>query len=80
MIQPAAGQPWQCPACSVWLAPHVNEHRCDPGGAVPAKTGGGGGAAGPSQLSTAIYTSPQYLGGATATSTTGTVYWLGSAA
>jgi transcriptional regulator with XRE-family HTH domain len=20
---------WQCPACLIWLAPHVDEHRCD---------------------------------------------------
>ncbi len=25
-----APAPWQCPACSAWIAPHVTEHRCDP--------------------------------------------------
>lgn len=55
--------PWQCPSCDTWLAPHISEHRCDPpSGAVPAVvtpitpsggtstsgTGGGGGSgAGP---------------------------------
>jgi hypothetical protein len=29
-------EPWQCPACKTWLAPHVSEHRCDPEGGVPA--------------------------------------------
>jgi hypothetical protein len=23
-------EPWKCPECSTWLAPHVSEHRCDP--------------------------------------------------
>ena len=23
-------QPWKCPDCSAWIAPHVSEHRCDP--------------------------------------------------
>lgn len=22
--------PWRCPACGVWNAPHVSNHRCDP--------------------------------------------------
>lgn len=26
--------PWQCPACSAWIAPHVTEHRCEPPGAM----------------------------------------------
>ena len=31
-------EPWQCPACKTWLAPHVSEHRCEPPeGAVGAK-------------------------------------------
>jgi len=30
-------EPWQCPACKTWLAPHVSEHRCDPEGGVGAK-------------------------------------------
>jgi len=29
-------EPWQCPACKTWLAPHVSEHRCDPEGGVGA--------------------------------------------
>jgi hypothetical protein len=29
-------EPWQCPACKTWIAPHVSEHRCDPEGGVPA--------------------------------------------
>ena len=52
--------PWQCPSCLTWLAPHIAEHRCDPPScAVPAvvtpitpsggtsTAGGGGGGAGP---------------------------------
>ena len=27
MTDPA---PWRCPECRTWIAPHVNEHRCDP--------------------------------------------------
>jgi hypothetical protein len=30
-------EPWQCPACKTWLAPHVSEHRCDPEDGVGAK-------------------------------------------
>jgi hypothetical protein len=30
-------EPWQCPACRTWLAPHVSEHRCEPGDGVGAK-------------------------------------------
>ncbi len=30
-------EPWQCPACFAWIAPHVTEHRCDGGGGVSAK-------------------------------------------
>jgi hypothetical protein len=43
--------PWQCPACSAWLAPHVSEHRCDPPDSgvtaapfTPSGTGGTSGA------------------------------------
>jgi hypothetical protein len=25
-----APAPWKCPDCSVWVAPHVSEHRCEP--------------------------------------------------
>jgi S1-C subfamily serine protease len=25
-------EPWRCPACLTWIAPHVPEHRCDPPG------------------------------------------------
>ena len=32
-----AREPWTCPQCGVILAPHVDEHRCDGGSAVPAK-------------------------------------------
>ena len=73
-------EPWKCPECGTWNAPDVKEHRCDPGGGVPAKvaTGGGGGSSHPS-LSNVVYTSPAYLGGATIT-TSGTTYSLGSAA
>jgi hypothetical protein len=28
--------PWQCPACSAWIAPHIPEHRCDPPAGVVA--------------------------------------------
>ena len=27
MTDPA---PWRCPECRTWIAPHVDEHRCDP--------------------------------------------------
>lgn len=27
MNEPA---PWQCPECRTWIAPHVDEHKCDP--------------------------------------------------
>jgi hypothetical protein len=41
-----ASEGWICPRCQLVLAPHVNEHRCDPPGPVPAVgtggTGGGG--------------------------------------
>lgn len=23
-------EPWKCPDCSAWIAPHVTEHRCEP--------------------------------------------------
>ena len=35
MTDPA---PWRCPECRTWIAPHVNEHRCDPpSGGVAAR-------------------------------------------
>lgn len=44
-------EPWECPACSVWLAPSVSMHRCDgdqgsAGATVTpiVPTGGGSGA------------------------------------
>jgi alkanesulfonate monooxygenase SsuD/methylene tetrahydromethanopterin reductase-like flavin-dependent oxidoreductase (luciferase family) len=41
---------WVCPRCQLVLAPHVNEHRCDPPPMpppmpAPAIAGGGGGGA-----------------------------------
>jgi len=27
MTEPA---PWRCPECRAWIAPHVDQHRCDP--------------------------------------------------
>lgn len=34
-------EPWQCPACLAWIAPHVTEHRCDGDGGVPVDPVGG---------------------------------------
>jgi hypothetical protein len=34
---------WVCPRCQLVIAPHVNEHRCDPPPQVPAPVAGGGG-------------------------------------
>jgi transcriptional regulator with XRE-family HTH domain len=31
-----ARSPWQCPACDAWLAPWVDEHRCDDTATEPA--------------------------------------------
>ena len=47
-------EPWQCPACKTWLAPHVSEHRCDPEGGVGTKPV----SPVPSSPSTAVYTWP----------------------
>jgi hypothetical protein len=63
---------WKCPDCGLILAPHVNEHRCDPPGGVsvrpvvaPYGPGGGGG----------TFTWPQQ---GTVTVTTGDTYRFGT--
>jgi len=42
---------WICPRCQLVLAPHVNEHRCDPPPpSIPMVVTGGGGGGGISTL------------------------------
>jgi len=54
---------WRCPECHVILAPHVDEHRCDPGSAGV----------------TAVSPSPPYSPSTgTMTVTPGTRYWTGT--
>jgi hypothetical protein len=31
-------EPWRCPDCLTWIAPHVTEHRCDPPAAMVSVT------------------------------------------
>jgi hypothetical protein len=43
---------WICPRCQLVLAPHVNEHRCDPPATPVTGTGGGGGGPWPGSVIT----------------------------